>query len=164
MRMIRFNAADRASRASRGTRTPWVQHTLARDAPSLHPNLLFLPNSSRSPLQYPLNVQPKVSNVYFTLCGNSVQNSPRRTPGATNPRLPVLRDSFFNHHPWTSVQVGLRQYPEVAAQNTGGTTPRLPVPRGPFLNHLLPCLKRRRGWHPQHLLGHPWKAAPFRRS
>merc|ERR1719291_1285163 len=33
------------------TRTPWVQHTLARDAPSLHPNLLFLPNGSQSPLE-----------------------------------------------------------------------------------------------------------------
>ena len=45
------SAAGRAPRASRETRTPWVQHTLARDAPSLHPNLLFLPNGSQSPLE-----------------------------------------------------------------------------------------------------------------
>ena len=81
--------------------------------------------------------------MYFTLHGNSVQNLPRRTPGVTNPRLPAPRGYLLNRHPWTSVQVGLRKYPEVVTQNTGVTTPRLPVPRGPFFDHLLPGLERR---------------------
>ena len=109
-------AAKRVLRTFHETRTPWVQHTLARDAPSIHLLALF--------------------SMYFTLHGNSVQNLPRRTLGATNPCLPAPHNSFFNHHPWTSVQVGLQQYPDVATQNTGCTTPRLLVPR--VSNHLLP--------------------------